>query len=94
MLIFFYSINKKQLITNKAWREFVSSNQELYQLLPNNERLSINEMSIEMTHVILMLKGPNATDFNNEGVLNLGNWFTWTEYYILNMYFFIQDSTF
>lgn len=47
-----------------------------------------------MTHVILMLKGPNAIDFNNEGLFNLGNWFTWTEYYILNMYFFIQDSLF
>ena len=62
--------------------------------MPNNERLSIDEMSIEMTHVILMLKGPNATDFNNEGVFNLGNWFTKLEYYILNMNFFIQDSTF
>jgi hypothetical protein len=26
VLIFFYSINKKPLITNKAWREFVSLN--------------------------------------------------------------------
>ena len=66
----------------------------MFSLLPNNERLSIDEMSIEMTHVILMLKGPNATDFNNEGLFNLGNWFTKTEFYILNMYFFIQDSTF
>lgn len=26
VLIFFYSINKKTLITNKAWREFTSQN--------------------------------------------------------------------
>ncbi len=46
-------------------------------------------MSIEMTHVILMLKGPTANEFNLTPEQNFGNWFTKLEYNLLNMYFFI-----
>lgn len=42
-----------------------------------------------------MIKGPDATEFNlDEAGPNYGNWFTWSELYIMNMYFFIQDPTF
>ena len=51
-------------------------------------------MSIEMTHVILMLKGPDAPEFNITEITSFGNYFTESEYRILNFYFFIQDSYF
>lgn len=51
-------------------------------------------MSFEMTHQILMLKGPLAPEFNFEDTVNFGNIFTWSEYQILTFYFFIQDTTF
>ena len=35
ILIFFYAINKKKLITQKAWREFTEANKEV-PLLPND----------------------------------------------------------
>lgn len=39
-------------------------------------------MSIEMTHLILMINGPQATEFNlNDGQdPDFGNWFTYSEF--------------
>lgn len=53
-------------------------------------------MSYEMTHQILFLNGPDSTEFNlsEDGQPNFGNWFTSSELYLMNMYFFIQDPTF
>ena len=51
-------------------------------------------MSFEMTHLILMMKGPGCPEFNLDENQNFGNYYTWSEYKILNFYFFIQDSTF
>jgi hypothetical protein len=64
------------------WRSFVFSNNESgkFKLLPNNDRLDVNEMSIEMTHNILMIKGPGAPEFNQDEKVNFGNWFTWSEF--------------
>lgn len=47
-----------------------------------------------MTHLILMLKGPDAPEFNLGDQRNFGNYFTWSEFHLLNIYFFMQDSTF
>jgi hypothetical protein len=92
VLIFFYAINKKRLITQKMWREFVYNNNrsEEISLIPNNDRLDVTEM----THNILMLKGPDATEFNQDGETNFGNFFTMSEFQLFNMYFFIHDGTF
>jgi len=97
ILIFFFAINKKKLITNTAWREFICENNdnEVCEIGDNEERLDVNQMSYEMTHVILMMKGHDANEFNiEEGVRNFGNWFTYSEYHLLNTIFFIQDGTF
>ena len=53
-------------------------------------------MSYEMTHMILVVKGPGAPEFqlDKDSPRNFGNWFTTSEYYFLNMLFFIQDGTF
>jgi hypothetical protein len=48
--------------------------------LPNIDRLDVNEMSYEMTHQILMLKGPEAPEFNLDDEPNFGNWYTLTEF--------------
>jgi hypothetical protein len=45
-------------------------------------------MSFEMTHMILICKGPEAAEFNLAEERNFGNWFTWSEYQLLNIYFF------
>lgn len=37
-------------------------------------------MSIEMTHLILMVNGPDATEFNLGDKPNFGNWFTTSEF--------------
>lgn len=101
ILIFFFAINKLNLITKKAWRDFISSNiskdtQPPYKIIPNEDRLEIQEMSYEMTHMILMVKGPEAAEFqlDKDAPRNFGNWFTASEYYFLNILFFIQDGTF
>ena len=96
ILIFFYAINKKRLVTQKMWRSFVAENQAQgrISLLPNNERLTVDRMSIEMTHNILMLKGPKAAEFNQDERVNFGNWFTYSEFQLFNMYFFIHDGVF
>ena len=64
------------------WRSFVAENQAegSISLLPNNERLTVDRMSIEMTHNILMLKGPKAAEFNQDESVNFGNWFTYSEF--------------
>lgn len=96
ILIFFYAINKKRLITKKMWREEVEKNNkdEAQKLLPNIDRLDVNEMSYEMTHQILMLKGPEAPEFNLDDEPNFGNWYTLTEFQIYNIFFFIHDGVF
>ena len=33
--------------------------------MSNEDRLQVDEMSFEQTHLILMLKGPFATEFQN-----------------------------
>ena len=89
ILIFFFIINKKDLIIKKKWREYIHENQDKYTLLPNEDRLDVNEMSFEMTHLILMLKGPGSPEFNLGPQPNFGNFFTILEYQLLNIYFFI-----
>ena len=74
------------------WRDMQAENEKLdgYKVIPNEDRLDVNEMSYEMTHMILMLKGPEANEFNlDEDQVNFGNWFTYSEYHMLNTYFFI-----
>ena len=49
--------------------------------MPNEERLTVTEMSFEQTHIILMVKGPFATEFiGNDEEQIFGNFFTWTEF--------------
>ena len=48
--------------------------------MPNEDRLTASEMSIEQTHLILMVKGPFAAEFCNDYELNFGNFFTWSEF--------------
>jgi hypothetical protein len=62
--------------------------------LPNEGRLTVDQMSIEQTHLILMVKGPEADEFNMEEPMNLGNFFTKAEYWLINVYFFCQDGVF
>ena len=47
-------INKYQLVTKKKWRLYVIENKKKCKMLPNEERLFVNELSIEATHQILM----------------------------------------
>ena len=63
-------------------------------LIPNDDRLDVEEMSFEMTHLILMLKGPDAAEFNLTEQQTFGNFFTTSEHLMLNFNFFIQDATF
>lgn len=76
------------------WRQYVNENKKKYKMLPNEDRLFVNELSIEATHQILMCKGPEAEEFNIGGVQNFGNWFTKMEYKLFNIYFFLQDGIF
>jgi hypothetical protein len=46
-------------------------------------------MSIEMTHNILVTKGPEASEFEVDGQVHFGNCYTRFEYYIFNILFFI-----
>mmetsp|Transcript_11847 Transcript_11847/g.18254 ORF Transcript_11847/g.18254 Transcript_11847/m.18254 type:complete len:178 (+) Transcript_11847:331-864(+) len=95
ILIFFYAINKKRLITQKKWRDYINYNKDKYQIMPNNDRLDVSEMSFEMTHLILLIKGPDAPEFSIDPIRrNFGNHFTASEYHLFNIYFFIQDGTF
>jgi hypothetical protein len=89
ILIFFFIINKKQIICKKGWRDFVAVNQDKYEPIVNEDQLAIGEMSIEMTHMILLLEGPEAPAFNMGDELDLGNFYTKAECFLLNFYFFI-----
>jgi hypothetical protein len=51
-------------------------------------------MTIEMTHMILMVQGPSSPEFNLGEHVQFGNFFTWAEFQILNAFFFAQDPTF
>jgi len=97
ILIFFYAINKKRLITQRKWREFVEGNKGS-EKIQNSERLDVDEMSFEMTHLILMRNGPEAAEFNidtgEDAQPNFGNPYTLSEYQLFNLYFFIQDPVF
>ena len=46
-------------------------------------------MSIEMSHIILMLKGPEAPEFNLDDAPNFGNLFTKIEVELMNDFFLI-----
>jgi homoaconitase/3-isopropylmalate dehydratase large subunit len=56
----FYASARGGLITKAKWREFVKENQKTMETFENEDRLDLCEMSIEMTHNILMTKGPEA----------------------------------
>lgn len=47
ILVGFYIINRFQIETKGKWREFIKGNKLLYKTLPNNLRLSVDEMSVE-----------------------------------------------
>jgi hypothetical protein len=104
VLIFFFIVNRKELICKKGWRDFINDNvlAGKYEPLPNEEQLSAQQMSYEQTHLILMLRGPGATEFNmardeeagKGGGRDFGNFFTTLEYKLLTFTFFIQSSTF
>ena len=66
LLVVFYIINRFEIVTKAAWRDFIKSNKTIYKLLPNNARLGVEEMSIEQTHLILMVNGPESIEFNLE----------------------------
>jgi hypothetical protein len=57
-------------------------------------------MSIEQTHLILMTKGPEAVEFNLEtdefgkNKRNFGNYFTYLQFQLINVYFFVDDALF
>jgi hypothetical protein len=67
----------------------VKSNQKNLKPIANEDRLTVSEMSIEMTHTLLMTKGPEAPEFNEGKVKNFGNCITKLEYYLYNIWFFI-----
>lgn len=67
----------------------MKSNQKRLTQFENEERYTVNEMSVEMTHTILMTKGPEAPEFNDEEERNFGNTFTKFEYYLYNFWFFM-----
>ena len=94
VLIIFYAMARGGLITKAKWREFVKENQKSMPVFENEDRLDVTEMSIEMTHSILMTKGPEAPEFEGEEGFIFGNCYTKFEYYMFNILFFIQDGTF
>jgi hypothetical protein len=63
VLILFYAMARGGLITKAKWREFVKENLKTMETFENEDRLDLAEMSIEMTHNILMTKGPEAPEF-------------------------------
>lgn len=95
ILIIFYAINKYALVTKSGWRNFNKLNKSKFKLLENENRLSLHEMPIEQTHLILMVKGPEADEFNLvKGKRDFGNLFTKIEANLFNIYFFLQDGVF
>jgi len=93
VLIIFYAITKINLVTAASWREHIKKNQKLLKYCKNEKRLPVNKMSIELTHLILMSKGPEADEFTRAADMKLpnkfGNLFTKAECSLMNIYFFI-----
>lgn len=89
ILIIFYAMARGGLITKARWRDFVKENAKKIRAFENEDRLDISEMSIEMTHTILMTKGPETSEFNVNDKITFGNMYTRFEYYMFNIYFFI-----
>ena len=94
ILILFYVISRGGLITKSRWREFASENAKTMEPFENEDRYDVTEMSIKMTHTILMTKGPEAPEFEVEGGLRFGNFFTRLEYNMYNILFIIEDTKF
>lgn len=90
ILIVFYAINKYALVTKAGWRNFNKENKLKFKTLENASRLTLHEMSIEQTHLILMVKGPGADEFNLiKGKRDFGNLFTKIEANLFDIYFFL-----
>ena len=51
-------------MTKAHWRKFIKENKIKYKMKLNTSRLSVDEMSIEQTHLILMVNGPESIEFN------------------------------
>lgn len=97
ILIAFYTINKYNLKTRAGWREFIKSNKSIDDVAaePTDNRMTVSQMSIEQTHLILMSKGPEAEEFNMvKGVRDYGNRMTQLECKMFDLYFFLQDRVF
>jgi len=94
-LIAFYAINKYALVTKQFWRLYNKQNKvKQVKMMDNDERLTVSQMSVEQTHLILMVKGPEAEEFNfKKGQRNYGNYYTKVEANLFNVYFFLQDPT-
>jgi hypothetical protein len=64
-------------VTKQGWRSFVEANKRTAsKIAENEERLNVQEMSIEQTHLILMAKGIEAEEFNIGEKSDFGNKFT------------------
>jgi len=87
ILILFYVISRGGLITKSRWREFAKENAKEIKGIDNEDRFDVTEMSLHMTHTLLMTKGPEAPEFEFEGGLRFGNFFTRLEYYCYNCLF-------
>ena len=104
MLIIFYAITKVKLVTAASWRDYTARNDALAKkegvakIIENPKRIPVSKMSIEMTHLILICKGPEAEEFEyaeEMGESNrFGNFFTKCEYTLHNIHFFAMDSLF
>lgn len=91
-------------MTAASWRDYITKNdalskkEEVAKIIENPKRIPPNKMSIEMTHLILICKGPEAEEFQNAedmGESNrFGNLFTRAEYLLFNIHFFANDSLF
>ena len=80
ILCVFYAINKYALVTKAGWRTETKSNKGKYEML-DKTRLTVREMSLEQTHIILMCKGPEADEFNmDKNKRDFGNFLTKLEY--------------
>lgn len=102
ILIYLYAKSKQKLIIKAGWRRFVNDNQSIYNasLIDTNNRDHIESLPYQMTHLILMLKGPDATEFiekdehSKEEFRNFGNVVTWLEMKLLSVSFFLTDTLF
>lgn len=89
-LIVFYAINKYALVTKAGWRRFNKTNRTKFTLMDNEKRLNVRQMSFEQTHLILMLKGPQAEEFNIvKGKTDYGNRATYLEANLMDIFFFL-----